>query len=169
MNDAVRELCDRQAITDVIYRYCRGLDRMDVEMARAVWHRDGTADYGELFSGTADGFIEWVWQAHAAMDRHSHQVTNILIEIDGDAAVSESYVTVALRTKPVDGAAVEIEDRGRYLDRWSRRDGRWGIDHRRFVDDLLRTHGVPPLDAESRPSESRRDRGDPSYEVLGTP
>jgi hypothetical protein len=162
MTDPLQELADKQAITEVIYRYCRALDRMDVDLARSVWHPGGTADYGELFQGTGDGFIDWVWAAHAAMDAHSHQITNILIEVAGDRAASESYVTVALRTKPAEGAAVEIESRGRYLDRWSRRDGRWAIDHRQFVEDLQRVHDAPPVG----PGASRRDRSDPSYQVL---
>jgi hypothetical protein len=167
MGDPLQELSDKQAITEVLYRYCRGLDRMDLELARSVWHHDGTAHYGDLFNGTAEGFVKWVWEAHAAMERHSHQVTNILIEVDGDSAVSESYVTVALRTKAAAGGAVEIEARGRYLDRWSRRDGRWAIDHRRFVEDLQRAHDAPPIDTEPQPGASQRDRRDPSYEVLG--
>ena len=91
MSDALQELSDKQAITEVIYRYCRGLDRMDAEMVRAVWHPGGTADYGaDMFRGTGDEFVAWVWAAHAGMDRHSHQITNILIELDGDSAASES-------------------------------------------------------------------------------
>jgi hypothetical protein len=30
------------------------------------------------------------------MDRHSHQSNNVLIEVDGDTAISEAYVTVSL-------------------------------------------------------------------------
>jgi len=166
MADVLRGLADKQEITEVIYRYGRALDRMDRELARSIWHSDGTTDYGPMFEGTADGFLDWVWKAHAVMARHSHQMTNILIEVDGDTAVSESYVTVALRTLPdADGNATEIEARGRYADRWSRRDGRWAIDHRRFIDDLHREHAVEPI-AEDE-GDSRRDRSDPSYEVLG--
>ena len=44
VTDALRELSDKQAITEVIYRYCRGLDRMDADLVRAVWHPGGTAD-----------------------------------------------------------------------------------------------------------------------------
>ena len=165
MSDPVQELIDKQAITEVIYRYCRGLDRMDADLVRSVWHAKGTADYGaEMFQGTGDGFVEWVWAAHAGMERHSHQITNILIEVDGDSAASESYVTVALRTKAEAGQATEIVARGRYVDRWSRRDGRWAIDHRHFVTDLQTAEAAPALDADA--GESRRDRTDPSYEVL---
>jgi hypothetical protein len=165
MSDTLQELSDKQAITEVIYRYCRGLDRMDAEMVRAVWHQGGTADYGaDMFRGTGDEFVAWVWAAHAGMERHSHQITNILIELDGDSAASESYVTVALRTKPEAGKATQIEARGRYVDRWSQRDGRWAIDHRHFVTDLTTMQETPPLDPAT--DESRRDRTDPSYEVL---
>ena len=165
MSDALQELSDKQEITEVIYRYCRGLDRMDADLVRSVWHPEGTADYGpDMFRGTGDGFVDWVCAAHAGMERHSHQITNILIEVDGDSAASESYVTVALRTKPAAGKSVEIVARGRYVDRWSRRDGRWAIDHRHFVTDLQTSQDAPALDADS--GESRRDRTDPSYEVL---
>jgi len=160
----IQELADKQAITEMLYRYCRALDRMDADMARSVWHPGGTADYGSMFRGTGDEFVEWVWQAHAALERHSHQITNILIDVDGDTATSESYVTVALRTLPHDGGATEIEGRGRYLDRWARREGHWAIDARRYVHDLQREHAAAPIDPAA--DDSRRDRTDPSYELI---
>jgi len=165
MSDVLQEIADKQEITEALYRYCRGIDRMDADLTRSTWHADGTADYGStIFEGTGAGFVEWVWGVHAAMARHSHQITNILIEVDGDHAVSEAYVTVALRTKPGSATPVEIEARGRYLDRWSRRAGRWAIDHRQFVADLARTHAADPLEPDE--GLSRRDRSDPSYEIL---
>ena len=53
------ELAAKQAITEVIYKYCRGLDRMDRELADTVWHPDGTADYGN-FQGTGAQFLDYV-------------------------------------------------------------------------------------------------------------
>ncbi len=164
MSDALQELADKQSITEVIYRYCRGLDRMDADLARTVWHPSGTADYGAIFAGTGEQFVEWVWKVHEMAARHSHQITNILIEVDGDKATSEAYVTVALRAKTDAAEALEYEARGRYLDRWSRRDGRWAIDHRQFVQDLSRTHPADRLEPDD--GQSRRDRGDPSYDFL---
>jgi SnoaL-like protein len=166
----VEELVAKQAITDVIYTYCRALDRMDWDLAQTVWHPDGTADYGAgMYQGTGPGFLEWVWTQHAGMMGHSHQITNILIDVDGAHAASEAYVTAALRLPADDGAqATEIVSRGRYVDTWSRRDGRWAIDHRRFAEDFTSTYQVTamePADAELR--TGRRDRDDPSYAVLG--
>ena len=172
MGDSARlvdELLAKQAITEVLWGYCRGLDRMDRELALATWHEGGTADYGPIFQGTGAGFIDFAWQAHAALVAHSHQVTNILIEVDlaNDRAGSESYVTVALRTPPHDGTVTDIVGRGRYVDRWSCRDGRWAIDHRQYVGDLQSAYTMPaddPIVASN--STGIRGPDDPSYEVL---
>ena len=61
----------------------------------------------------------------------SHQLSNILIVVDGDTATSESYVHACIRMDEND-----IVVRGRYLDTWSRRDGEWRIDERRYENDL---------------------------------
>ena len=166
--EALESLAAKQAITEVIYGYCRALDRMDKDAAYAVWHPDGTADYGDdIFQGTGHEFVDWVWTAHAAMSTHSHQITNVLIQAEGDQAVSEAYVTVALRTLPFgDGPeAADIYTRGRYVDQWSRRDGRWAIDHRNYITD----HSVTVPNADPAPHDPRSVRGpeDPSVVLFG--
>ena len=130
MPDALETLLAKQAITEALHQYCHGLDRFDREQAD-IWHEGGTASYGGIFEGTGAGFLDWVWPVHEGFERTSHQVTNILITLDGDRATSETYVTASLRMPTVD-----IVDRGRYLDTWSCREGTWAIDHRRFVDDI---------------------------------
>ena len=161
--DELGGLVAKQAITEVLYRYCRSLDRFDREMALACWHPGGTADYGpDIHQGTGESFVEWVWQIHEELfGAHSHQITNILIEVDGTTAVSEAYVTVAMRMR--DGQ--DVIDRGRYLDRWEERDGRWAITARRFVSDLsgASTAAAPiPLTGPAT-----RDRSDPSWALFG--
>lgn len=163
-DQALRELLDKQAIRDVLSRYCRGLDRMDKEMARAVWHDRGTAFYDGMFEGTGHGFIDWVWEAHAGMERHSHQITNVMIEVAGDQATSESYVTVALWTLPdAEGRQNELIGRGRYLDRWERRDGRWAIEHRIHLLDMSSS---APLDRADVSEGATRDATDLSFEFI---
>ena len=163
MDALLSRLLDKQAITEQLYHYCRGVDRMDTALTRACWHADGTADYIGMFQGTADGLLDWMWKVHAGMQAHSHQMTNILIELGGDQAASETYVTVVLRTRA--DAALDIFVRGRYLDRWSRRNGVWAIDHRIHVPDHATTLPVP----EGTPAEAAgaRDRSDPSYPLFG--
>jgi hypothetical protein len=176
-----RDLAAKQEITEVIYRYCRGLDRFDREMFESVWHSDATVDYGITFQGTAAGLVDHFWESHLKLTGHSHQVTNILIEVTGDHAVSESYCIGTLWKVNDAGVLTKLHAVGRYLDRWSCREDVWAIDHRRFLYDAVfpSSHPVPAdttgdyimsLAAKRDPMETagRRDRTDPSYEVLGS-
>ena len=154
---------DIQAIQLQIYRYCRAMDRMDVELGYSIWHEDGEADYGaSIFKGSGRAFVDWVTKSHAACISHSHQVTSIIVDLRGDRAVSESYVTAALRMKNGDDLN-ELTTRGRYLDRWSYRDGRWAIDKRGYVHDF---DDIRRIEATSIPGGSSRDRSDPSYALF---
>ncbi len=162
-------LIAKDAIRETIYNYCRVLDRMDKQGAYDLWNENSVALYHGIYEGTGPGFIDWVWEAHAQMERHSHQVTNIMIEVDGDTAVSESYVTATLWL-PVEeeGKVLEIVSRGRYLDNWSLQPGRdgalrWGLDRRENVTDLQTSNLVNRDDV---PAASRRDTGDPLYALL---
>lgn len=157
-------MTDREAITDLIYRYCRAMDRIDHELGYSVWHSDGTADYGPaIFQGTGYGFIDHVCQQHAQTLTHSHQMSNIIIELDGDKAGSESAVTATLRIQQGD-RLMQISVWSRYIDTWSKRDGRWGIDHRIAINDFDEIREVRPMRETWRGS---RDLNDPSYAVLG--
>jgi SnoaL-like domain len=148
-------------ISRVLKRYCRSMDRIDAPLGYTVWHEDGVADYGHLFQGTGRGFIDWVCDYHRTLDAQSHQIANTLIDVRGDRAVSESYVTVALLFTE-DGQSRLTTGRGRYLDTWSCRGGRWAIDARYYVHDFSETRGV-----DARPGWGRRDEQDPSYALLG--
>src|SRR5579864_5098115 len=96
-NASLRSVTDRQQITDLIYRYCRAVDRIDVELGYSVWHPDGLAEYEAYYSGTGRGVIDKICGNHQALLAHSHQISNIIIELDGERAGSESYVTATLR------------------------------------------------------------------------
>lgn len=163
-DDTLATLAAKQAITEQIYRYCRAMDRMDHELGYSIWHEDGTADYGEAnFVGSGQGFIDHVNKQHAHLLAHSHQVTNVLIEVDGDTAGSESYVTAVLQMQRGD-KRVRMLVSSRYVDRWSCRAGRWAIDHRLALMDLAEMAEVTPMPLHKSGS---RDLADPSYAVLG--
>ena len=158
-------LRDTHEITQQIYHYCRAMDRRDVALGYSVFHDDAVADYGEgFYTGTGHGFIDWVTALHGNFLAHSHQMTNILIELAGDRAASESYAVVALRQQ--DGAEIkQITSWCRYLDSWSRRDGRWAIDKRMIILDLNESRPIAPFGA---PSRGRRDPSDPSYALFAS-
>jgi SnoaL-like domain len=137
-------LLAKQAITEVLYRYCHAVDRIDPELGAAIWHEDGLAHYEGIFEGTGAGFIDFVFEQHRNCDATSHQLTNMLIEVDGERAGSESYVTACIRSSGVD-----VVVRGRYLDSWSRRQGRWRIDERRYTTDIMQ---ITPVGGQEVPA-----------------
>jgi hypothetical protein len=166
-----RELLVKQEIRDAHSRYCRAMDRRDEALAASIWHEDGTADYGEIFKGSGAGFAAWVTETHLNFERHSHQITNVLVEVgsSGEHAVSEAYVTVALWTSPdTMGAVTQVTSRGRYLDRWERRAGRWGITARHYVEDFTTAQQLSADEVSPASKASRRDPDDPSYALFSS-
>jgi len=155
-------LADRMAIQDGLYRYCRSVDRLDVPLGHSVFHEDSTADFGESYRGTGRGWIDYICKRHRDFLHHSHQVTNMVIEVDGDRAGSESYVFATLRSRE-DGRVVQRQFWARYVDSWSKRDGEWAIDARECVIDFDEVREVTPMAEHQR---ARRDAADPSYAVL---
>lgn len=171
---AVGSLLAKQEIRDALARYCRAMDRRDEALAAELWHADGTADYGaDIFQGSGAGFAAWVTEVHGGFERHSHQITNVLIELSGpgaagNTAVSEAYVTVVLRTAPGPGGVVtQITSRGRYLDHWAWRDDRWAVMARQYVDDFTTSEQLTPVEAGTPSPVGRRDSSDPSYALFG--
>lgn len=159
-NDAsVQVLLDKQAIAEVLYRYARSMDRLDRELGYSVFWPEAVADYGVMFQGSGSGFIDMVMEAHLGFLSHSHQLSNILVTVDGDRATSETYGDVTLRRAGEDGGYVDIRNMGRYVDRWERRDGEWRIIDRKYLHDFDETN---PSGGDYA-TTGRRDRTDPSY------
>lgn len=162
-SELVREVADRQQISDLIYRYCRAVDRLDIALGHSVWHADGEADYGaSVYQGNGRGVIDHICAQHRHTLYHSHQISNIIIELDGDRAGSESYVTANLRVQRGE-QLMQMTVWSRYVDRWSRREGRWGLEHRLAIRDFDEVRAVTPMYEHA---VGRRDRDDPSYQVL---
>ena len=169
-HDALHRLVVRQEIRDALSRYCRAMDRRDEPLAAALWHPGGTADYGAgIFTGSGAGFAEWVTEVHAGFDRTSHQITNVLCEVSGDRAVSEAYVTVALWSTPDEtGAVTQVSSRGRYLDEWAAREGRWAVVARQYLEDFTSYRQIDKALLGGASGLARRDHDDPSYALLSS-
>ena len=176
--EAWQYLLDRQEILDCVYRYARGMDRWDRELARSAYHDDAVDDHGQ-FVGGVDEFLDWAFEAHRkAHASHQHAIVNHTCEIDGDVAHAESYyhfVSLNLAGPPWSMSA------GRYIDRFEKRDGRWAIAERVTVRDFMvseerlgREHltglavGMTFDPAERAFAETARgpmrDKSDPSYD-----
>jgi hypothetical protein len=129
----LRALLDRQAIVDCLYRYCRGVDRLDRELLLSAYHPDAIDDHGLVVLGR-EAFADWAFALQRdSRISHRHCITNMSIEIDGDTAHGETYFTVFSETivKP------NVVSAGRYIDRFERRDGRWAIAARVCMTDSV--------------------------------
>lgn len=173
--DAVETLLAKQAITEVITRYARALDRMDEALLRSVFHPDSRHQH--FYQGPssapdaprpADGgprdFVEFALGVISTHTRTHHQLGNILIELESpEQAVAETYFTAYHRMRPIGDpkAAPNAWDTemdyfvgGRYLDHFEKREGEWRIVRRTGMTDWTRletpaTQGFADIAAET--------------------
>lgn len=137
-DDVVRRLADKDEIRDVLMRYSRAVDRLDVALLTSCYHADSWDDHGH-FKGTGHEFASFIVESLRGRTHHTtHSVANVLIELDAvdrDTARAESYAVAYLRRR--DDAGDEWLDlfAGRYVDRFARRDGVWRIASRVVVHD----------------------------------
>ena len=52
LENELGELMDREAIREVIHRYCQAVDRCDLALLKSCYHADGFDDHG-FFAGNA--------------------------------------------------------------------------------------------------------------------
>jgi ketosteroid isomerase-like protein len=139
---AIALIADESAIRKTIYRGARGLDRRDFDLVRSCYHEDASVEYGR-FRGPIGEFVETLPEAFRSYGSLMHFIGNVLIEIDGDEAVSEAYCLAFHCAHPgSDGGEEERVARLRYVDRFERRDGEWRIAHRRAIYDPGRVDAV---------------------------
>lgn len=165
----LRELRDRQEITDVLYRASRAVDRGDIALMESCFHPDGL-DYRGVANGPAANSRDALRAVPMAVLFHA--TTNVLIELDGDVANTESYVTAFHHHDAAPGIPERDElIRARYVDRFERRDGCWKIACRITVWDWSGMNlssktwfeAVEDAGLEPRFIYGRRDREDASY------
>lgn len=143
--DALQTLVDRADIHDLLVRYLRSIDRGDIESLRACYLPGAVEEHGGLYSGPAQGYIDSI--AHAlTLPRAvaTHSISNVLIEVNGDAARSEHYALALLRQRAHDGLVKDSLIATRIVDDLRREDGRWGIARRRLRFDWARDLGPRP-------------------------
>ncbi len=164
MSEELKMLLAKEAIRDQIYTYCRALDRIDNELGYSVFAEDSEVNYGPTFpKGTGRQFIDEMLNQHRNMISTHHMMTNILIEIDGDRAKSETYMYAACKFPSKDDSTFTVEARCRDIDLWECREGKWLIVKRIVAGDntriLSRYKDLPNYNC------GRDDKTDPCYTV----
>ena len=133
LEDAIRELLDRQEITDVIHRGARATDRGDQELLRSIYHPDAE-DFHGIYNGSVREMFEGSDEMRSPYIVLSHVVSNIQIELAGDRAHVETYLSAVHRAQTPEGLRDDFL-RCRYIDGFERRGGEWRIARRVVVYD----------------------------------
>jgi hypothetical protein len=163
----VRELEDHEAIRQVIYHQIRGTDRCDFsEHQRTLWpdieyYKEGPSSTGggnhphaQLLANPTQGGASRIEIARRMYAGTFHHIGNILIELRGDEAFTETYSVAYHQTQPDGSTNADVvgEDHirhlglspdkactlviaFRYIDRFERRGDVWKIARRRRIFD----------------------------------
>jgi hypothetical protein len=145
MNDlAIQALLDKNEIAELLARYMRAIDRGDIAALRACYAPAATEEHGGMYAGPAQGYLDTIERALVNPRLVStHTISNVLIEVTGDAARSEHYVLALTRAK-VDGVVRDSLVATRIVDDLARRDERWLIARRRLRFDWAHDVGPRP-------------------------
>ena len=142
------QLWAREQIRDLLYRYCKGIDRRDWALVRSCFADDHVHSHSE-FKGSADEFIGFASVALEKIPATHHSISNVHIELAADgmsASTEANFVAYHLIAAghlegtpvPTGGKATDWIVAGRYCDRLEKRGGQWIIVERNAFHDWER-------------------------------
>ena len=135
MDKNLQQYLDKQAIRELVWRYCRAIDRRDYKLLAKLYSPDSVDEHGDMFQGSGADFVRWVPSMLGTMTTTTHHITNMLIEVNGDHAQGELYALVYHRTTKEHGGNVHLVG-GRYLDHYVKiASGEWLFKHRKILLD----------------------------------
>lgn len=140
----LEDLADRMAIQEALAAYAEAIDRRDDALLASLFVPGAPIHYG-VFDGTIEQLLGHRGKASPLLVTH-HHIGNVRVRLDGAGrARSIAYLNVVHRARHGDRLVDEMI-RARYLDRWSKREGRWYFAERTLVFDWSRVEpaeGVP--------------------------
>ncbi len=162
----LEELLDKQDIYECLVRQSRASDRGDRELFLSGFHPDAVIAAGPFVGGPQD-LVDWAEDFQAKTYSSTfHKLMQQSCDIDGDTAHTETYYFFV---GCLHGGETNLLAGGRYIDRFEKRDGVWGMVMRNnFVEwtSVVPAMGNPlgeivDLELNGLPS---KDRSDPSYQ-----
>lgn len=166
----IAELSDRAEIQQVLMLYYRGIDRLDYELILSCFHEDAHVDYGSFFAGSPKGFVSWLATPDGLLGfrRTVHFAGNVVIELDGDAAYTETYCISFHESLPEHPwAGAFVPNWLRYIDRFERHGAAWRIAERRVLLEWARSESLAEKLEFPEQMRGRRDKRDPVYRRKG--
>lgn len=124
----------RDELHALVTSYCRAVDRADYEGLRAMYHPDATDSHGSFSTGGVEQFIAQLQAAQPYVRVSQHNITTTNFVVAGEKARGEVYCLV-FHTFAGPDHDVDVIIGGRYLDQYTRHDGRWKFSRRTIVAD----------------------------------
>jgi ketosteroid isomerase-like protein len=167
-------LIDKEKIRDLVMSYSRGVDRQDFAFLRTLYTEDAIEDdHGGAYTGSAEGYVDWLETVMGRVDNSVHLVHNHLIRLESATnALGEVYVSGHTRLALEDGGREDLTHGMRYIDHYRKTGETWRFQRRTIVVDWL-TAG-PTQWAPERPDTRDAEFGRPgpedaSYRLLKHP
>lgn len=163
--DEIQQLLDKQAIYELMCRYCRGVDRLDYDLTLSCFWPGAIDNHlgrdGKSYVGTAEDFFASEWAGFHEFTGSQHYLCNMLIDVDHDRAVAETYQFSFYWMEPKTDPELNWQNSNRYNDVFERRGGEWRILRRDFVRNFslpIQPTGFPSGSADwIQPQQSRQD------------
>jgi 3-phenylpropionate/cinnamic acid dioxygenase small subunit len=118
-------IADERAIERALIEFARAMDEGDWDKMAAILDEEATGEFGTgPLSGSA-AIIELIRRFLDNCGATHHLLGNILVDVDGDRAISRAYVRDLhlSRSDP----SLTFHTLGDYHDRWERRNGHWRL------------------------------------------
>jgi hypothetical protein len=156
---------DAEGVRQAIYRYARGVDRLDAELIVGAFWPDARVTLGSIYDGDPDGFVAVAVGFMGMFAATRHDVGNIVLTQSDDSMGYEAYVRAWHWQQ---AAGTELEVLGRYIGRAEKRSGEWRLaEHGELMDwGAERPANAEWFVANCELEKGQRGRADGSYKWL---
>jgi hypothetical protein len=129
LEPAIQELVDRAAIRDLMARYARGLDRLDLDLVASSFTTDAYVNYGTWEDTGVDNIVRRLRARVSRYDRSTHFMGDQVVRFNGDTADVETYALIYI-VYSVEGNQYQSMGGIHYEDRMTRHGGGWQVQRR---------------------------------------
>ena len=157
-----------EAVRQVIYSYCRGIDRRDADIIGGAFWPDANITLGSIYHGPPAGFVDVAMGFMGMFAATRHDVGNVVMSHADNGIGFEAYVQA---WHWQDTAGKQLVVLGRYVGRATQRNGHWRIMEQSELIDWGEERSVDAawFVANAELEKGRRDREDASYRWLVAP
>lgn len=159
VEERVQELLDKKEIEELLHRLCYLIDTFQVErIGPEIYAPDGSDDHGGGPVKGREAIVAWYADSTANIAAVAHNVSNLMVDVDGDSARCRCNVVAWAWT--VSGAPANESGNADYVlslayeDKLTRYAEGWRIDERVLVANTSKTGTAYPV-AQGRLASSQ--------------